>query len=92
MKDRLKNFLIDRLALENKDAELVSTKVFDWIKDEDRIVTCVVHTSEKMVISKLEGSNTLILSITDSTNVAGAAIVQPNAKSYFVEFSLNGSD
>ena len=91
MKVRLKNVLIEGLGLEDDAAEIVSSNVSDWAHDEARAVTCTIHVPEKVAIAKFEGSDTLSISVTDSTNVAGAAIIKPGAKSYIVKFPLNGS-
>ena len=92
MRDKLKDVLIEGLGLENEAAEHVFTKVSDWIGDENRGVTCTVHIPEKVAIAKLEGSETLSLSVTESTNVAGSAIIKPNSISYVVKFPLNRID
>jgi len=91
MKERLKNVLIEGLALDDDAAEIVSSNVSDWVHDEARTVTCTIHIPEKIAIAKLDGSDTLSVSVTDSTNVAGAAIIKSGAKSYIVKFLLNGS-
>lgn len=91
MKEQLKNVLIKNFALDDDAAEIVSIKVLDWVRDEARAVACTVRVSGKIAIAKFKGSDTLSISVTDSTNVPGGAIVAPGAQSYIVEFPLSGS-
>lgn len=87
MKERLKTALIEGVGLDGKTAEKTVSAVAAWIDDEDRSNTKTIRTDSRLVVGKIE-DDSLSLSITESTNVAGASIVEPGAKSYIVKFPL----
>lgn len=92
MKERLKNVLIEGLILDYDAAEIVSSNILDWVHSDIRALTCTVYILGKIVIAKFDGSDNLSISVTDGTNnVAGGAIIMPDANSYIVKFPLNSS-
>jgi len=90
MMKRLKTALIEGVGLDDNTAEKIVSVVADWIEEKHRPDTKKIRVDSKLIIGKIE-DDSLNLTVTESTNVAGASIIEPGAKSYTVKFPLEAS-
>lgn len=88
--ESLKTALIKGIGLNEDTAEEAVSVITDWIEEDNRSETKTIRFDTKLIIGEIEGDS-LSLTVTESTNVAGASIVEPRAKSYTVKFPLEAN-